>query len=146
MTAGRAFRGGTCRLGHSIFEVVQENKEKQNKIERLKSQKARQAHQKKLEAAATVKALGKESSQLSVAQLKTLLAPLKCKGDKAIPTRKADLLTRLMEWESRGGLLVNKDCGAMEDNANDSNSEAIFDPGDQMMPADNEEFLQEATV
>ena len=86
VTAGRAFRGGTCRLGRSVFEVVQENKEKQDKIEQQKSQKARQVHKKKLEAAAAVKALDKESSQLSVAQLKTLLAPLKRKGDKAIPT------------------------------------------------------------
>ena len=71
---------------------MQENKEKQNKIERLKSQKARQAHQKKLEAAAAVKALGKESSQLSVAQLKMLLAPLKRKGDKKSQREKQSYL------------------------------------------------------
>ena len=35
-----------------------------------------------------VKALGKEADALTIAQIKILLAPLKRKGDKALPTKK----------------------------------------------------------
>ena len=37
------------------------------------------------------------------------MAPLKQKNDKALPTRRADLLTRLIEWEGRDGLAVQGD-------------------------------------
>ena len=36
-------------------------------------------------------------------QIKILLAPLKRKDDAVIPSRKADMLIRLTEWEARGG-------------------------------------------
>ena len=62
----------------------------------------------KVQKANEVKALGKTNASLSNEQIKTLLAPLKRKGDAAIPSRKADMLKRLTEWEARGPIIVEE--------------------------------------
>ena len=77
-----------------------------------------------------VKALGKSPDNLTIAQIKTLLAPLKRKGDKALPTKKDELLTRLREWESRDPLAVavaneaEAETEARGDESEDSQNEA----------------------
>ena len=53
-----------------------------------------------------IKSLGKSPDKLTIAQIKILLSPLKRKDDKAIPSKKDELLTRLKEWEGRAPLMV----------------------------------------
>ena len=101
VTAGRCFKSGTCRLGQTVFDVVRENKAKRNAIDAAKSNKDREECIKKAAAAAVIRALGKPNKDLTVNQLKVLLAALKRKGDAAIPSRRAEILLRLSHAESR---------------------------------------------
>ena len=55
-----------------------------------------------------LESLGVSRDKLIISQIKTLLAPLKRQGDKALPTLKVDLQRQLVEWEARGYQLVNK--------------------------------------
>ena len=128
ITAGRCFKAGTVRLGQTVFECVRENKLKQMAIAREKADKADAQMKKKREAATAVRALGKPNSALTSHQLRALLAPLKRKTDKALPSRHAELLTRLTEWERRDGLAVERGCedvldGVAEDEAIESDCE-----------------------
>ena len=59
-------------------------------------------------AAAEVCALGKPVTSLSVTQLKALLAPLKRKDNGTMPTFKADLITKLIAWEGRKEVVIEK--------------------------------------
>ena len=52
-----------------------------------------------------IKTLGKSPDKLTVAQIKVLLALLKCRGNKVLPSNKVDLLTRLTEWEENVSFL-----------------------------------------
>ena len=54
-----------------------------------------------------IKALGKDPSKLTNQQLKILLASLKRDDDK-IPTKKAEMLTCLAEWEACGAMTVEE--------------------------------------
>ena len=55
-----------------------------------------------------MKGLGKLPAQLTIKQLKVLIAPLKRKGDGAMPTAKAALVSKLAELEARGMLTVEE--------------------------------------
>ena len=55
-----------------------------------------------------VKVLGELSAQLTIKQLKVLIAPLKRKGDGAMPTAKAALVSKLAELEAQGMLSVEE--------------------------------------
>ena len=138
VTAGRAFKGGTCRLGQTIFDVVKENRDKRTQIDQAKIGKAREVFNKKVAAAATIKALGKPVTDLTVMQLKILLAPLKRKGDTAMPSKRADVLTRLAQWESRGALPVEEELDIvvreeeeliLDEDDNESDFEGDFNRG-----------------
>ena len=60
----------------------------------------------KRDKAAVVKALGKTKEKLTVKELRALYSALKQKTDPKIPTKRADVLTRLTEWERREGTTV----------------------------------------
>ena len=64
--------------------------------------------QSKVAKADEVRALGKSPEKLTIAQLKVLIAPLKRLGDRAIPSKKSELLLRLIECEARGPLSVEE--------------------------------------
>ena len=66
-----------------------------------------------IEKANEIRALGKSPDKLTVAQIKVLLAPLKRRGDKALPSKKIELLTRLKEWEERAPLLEEAEIDAV---------------------------------
>ena len=55
-----------------------------------------------------MKGLGKLPTQLSIKQLKVLITPLKRKGDGAIPTVKAEIVSKLAELEARVMLSVEE--------------------------------------
>ena len=84
--------------------MVRENKAKRRAIDAAKSSKDREKRIAKAAAAAVIRALGKANKDLTVNQLKVLLAALKRKGDAAIPSHRAALLVRLAHAESRAPL------------------------------------------
>ena len=109
ITAGKLFNSGLCRISKTVFDIVNKNKENIKKAAEEKGKAARIALQEKITKANAVRALGIERDKLTNAQLKTLLAPFKREGDAAIPTKKADLLRRLVEWEARGAIAVEEE-------------------------------------
>ena len=105
-TAGKAFSAGLVRIGQTVFDQVTKHSEDMKKKAQEKSRAAQLAMAGMTAKANEVKALGKSPNQLTVAQIKILLAPLKRKGDSALPTKKDELLTRLKEWENRAPLMA----------------------------------------
>ena len=61
-----------------------------------------------LDKANQIRKLNKPNSELTIAQLIILLAAFKSDGDKAVPTKKADLLIRLAQLETRGAVVVGE--------------------------------------
>ena len=61
---------------------------------------------------------------ISMLQLKILLAPPKINTDKAMPIRRAGLLTRLPEWHRRDGVTVEESC---EDELNEVDKEDVIE-------------------
>ena len=103
-SAGKAFSVGLVRIGKTVFDRVTKHTEEMKKAEQKRNEAARLVMADMVKKANEVKALGKEANALTIAQIKVLLAPLKRKGDKALPSKKVDLLARLREWEGRGPL------------------------------------------
>ena len=56
-----------------------------------------------------MQALGLLRDKLTITQLKTRWVPLKQYEEKAVSTKKAELQRRLVEWEARGSLSVDKE-------------------------------------
>ena len=92
-----------------MFDLVNINTTKIKQVAREKGDAARVALLAKLEKAEQIRALGNPISALTIEQLKALLAPLKRQGDPGLPTKKADIVRRLVEWEARGPLLVEEE-------------------------------------
>jgi len=95
--------------------VVRENKAKRSAIDAAKSSKDREKRIAKAAAAAVIRALGKANKDLTVNQLKVLLAALKRKGDAAIPSHRAEILVRLAHAESRAPLAEQAEDDAVVD-------------------------------
>ena len=108
VTAGKLFNAGACRIGKIVFDLVNANAENNRIAAKEKGDAARLVLLQKVDKANTIRALNKPNSQLNNEQLKILCAALKRDGDKAIPTLKADLLSRLREWEARGAVVVEE--------------------------------------
>ena len=92
-----------------MFDLVSQNATNNKQEAEKKGNAARVALLAKVKKANKIKALGKTNASLSNEQVKLLLAPLKRKGDAAIPSRKADILKRLTEWEARGAIIVEEE-------------------------------------
>ena len=105
-TAGKAFSAGLVRIGKTVFDRVTKHTEDAQKEADKKRKAVQLAMAAMISKSNEVKALGKSPDNWTIAQIKTVLAPLKRKGDKALPTKKNELLTRLREWESRDPLAV----------------------------------------
>ena len=101
ITAGRLFKAGSCRIGKTIFDIHKENLSKANAEARKKEKDAKDAYQKARDAADTVIALYPIPTSWSVAQLKTIIAPLKTKNDGAMPTLKKKMLEAYEAWKDR---------------------------------------------
>ena len=109
VSAGKLFNSGVCRIGKTVFDLVSQNATNNKKAAEEKGNAARTVLLAKVKKADEIKALGKPYASLNNEQIKLLLAPLKRKGDLAIPTRKADMLLRLTEWEARGPIVVEEE-------------------------------------
>ena len=92
----------------TVFDVVKENKAKSNAVEAARSNKEREERISKVAAADSIRALGKQYKDLTVVQLKVLLTALKRKGDAAIPSRRADIVSRLTISEHREPLVKKR--------------------------------------
>ena len=97
ITVGKLFNAGLCRIEKTVFDIVSQNKKNIKKATEEKGKAARIALQEKITKANAVWGLGIARDKLTNAQLKILLAPFKRQGDAAIPTKKADMLRRLVE-------------------------------------------------
>ena len=112
-SAGKAFDCGLMRIGKTVFNRVTKNMGdvRQNAADKI--QKERLALVALIAKANEIRSLGKSPDKLTVAQIKVLLAPLKRRGDKALPSKKIELLTRLTEWEERAPLLEEAEIDAV---------------------------------
>ena len=100
---------GLFRIGQTVFDRIAQNTVNTKRIANEKGEAARVLLQTKVTAANELKAMGISRDKLTGAQLKILLAPLKRAGDRAMPTTKKDLYSRLVEWEARGGLSIEEE-------------------------------------
>ena len=107
-SAGKAFSAGLIKVGKTVFDRVNRYTEDSKRIAEEKGEAARVAQREKQAAADILKSKNISRDKLSISQIKTLLAPLKRQGDKALPTLKADLHKRLVEWEARGSQSVDE--------------------------------------
>ena len=71
----------------------------------------------KIEKADKIRQLGKSHERLTVKELQVLIAPLKRDGDSKVPTKKAELIARLREWEARGAVVVEDEVAIVVANA-----------------------------
>jgi len=101
LSVGAIFNLGICRIGKTAFNIVKDNVTHKTNEVQARASKAYNVHLKNIEAAAEVRASGKPYAQLNNVQLKALIVTLKWKGDPAIPSRKAELITTLVSWEGR---------------------------------------------
>ena len=109
ITAGRAFNDGLCHIGKTIFNRVNLYRVDSRRISWEKSDAVRQNMIVLREKTAKIKALNKATDRLTIVQIKVLLAPCKRTGDKALPSKRDELLWLLVEWEARGKLLVEEE-------------------------------------
>ena len=87
-----------CCIDKTTFDLVNENATNQKAAAKEKGDTERTILLAKIAKTDKVKALGKRNTELTIEQLKTLLAPLKWQGGKKMPTRKADMMKHLEEW------------------------------------------------
>ena len=60
----------------------------------------------KVKKVAQIRLLRKSYEKLTIKELQILIASLKRDGDKKVPSKKNELITRLSEWEARGVVVV----------------------------------------
>ena len=107
-SAGKAFSAGLTRIGKTVFDRVNKHTEDSKRIAEEKGDAARVAQRTKQAAADILKSRNISKDKLTISQIKTMLAPLKRTGDKALPTLNADIHKRLVEWEARGSQSVDE--------------------------------------
>ena len=71
----------------------------------------------KIEKADKIRQLGKSQDEITVKELQVLITPLKRDGDLKVPTKKAELIARLREWEARGAVEVEEEVAIVVANA-----------------------------
>ena len=99
-STGKAFSAGLCEIGKTVFDSVNTNTTNTMRLAKEKGDKACLLHASKVAKANEIKALGKSPDKLTILQLKTLLAPLKRTWDKGVPSKKSELLLKLIKWEA----------------------------------------------
>ena len=117
VTAGKLFNAGTCRIGQTVFDLVNKNTNNIKKAAEGKGRAAKAALLDKIQKAATIRQLGKQHESLTVKELLILIAPFKRDGDKKVPSKKAELIARLREWEARGAVEVEEEVAIVVANA-----------------------------
>ena len=88
------------------FDLVNQNAEINRIAAKEKGKATKPVLLEKVEKENQIRELNKPNSQLNNKQLTILVAVIKKDGYKAIPTKKADLLSRLIKWEARGAIMV----------------------------------------
>ena len=126
---GVCWKHRTNRLGKSIFEVVKERQTK-NEIEISTKVFAEEKTYLQLkEEADRLISSGKDLKKMSIKDLRTILKSLKRNGDKALPTKKAQMLELYQDWKDREPPSFEYNCslidGIVNDNENDNNNNDI---------------------
>lgn len=105
------------QIGKTVFDQVMKNTEEVRKAAHKRDKVLRIAMAEKVKVAAQVKTLDLTIDKLTVAQLKIFHVQLKQSGDKALPTKKDNLRTRLVEWDVRGVITVEEEVSQAVDMA-----------------------------
>ena len=101
MSAGNVFLAGTCRLGQDVMAKVQASYEQAQEKERSSLIAAKASDLATRKKGMDILALNLLSTKWNVTQLKSVVHMLKVPGDTAIPTKKADLYARYLQWKTR---------------------------------------------
>ena len=109
ITAGKLFQAGSCRIGKTVFDLVNTNADNIKRAAKEKGEALKVALLEKIRKANKVRELGKPNDKLTIGQLKILLAPLKRTDDKKLPTKKNELIALLVEWGARGAVVVEEE-------------------------------------
>ena len=68
---------------------------------------------------------GKELKKMSIKDLRTILRSLKQKGDKALPTKKSNMLILYDQWKDRKPLTFEYDHGLVAETDDDDDVDII---------------------
>ena len=101
LSASNVFNCGTVRVGQTLLDLHLENLDNHNTEKRRMMEVDRVVWVTNRAAADAITITTPDVSKLSNAKLKILLLPLKLKEDGAMPTKKADMLLKYMEWKDR---------------------------------------------
>ena len=106
---GKVFSAGKVRLGLGILAKVKQSKQAIKKKEREAKEKDFFEHENLVREAELIKEdmrqVNKAPKDLRISQLRPLLRALKCAGDKAIPTIKANMVKCYEQWSERPYLI-----------------------------------------
>jgi len=101
ISAGMCWKHGTNRLGMSIFEVVKERKTKKEIEIAKKVFSEEKTYLQLKEEADRLISSGKDLKKMSIKDLRTILKSFKRNGDKALPTKKSEMLELYEAWKDR---------------------------------------------
>ena len=126
LTAGICWKNNTNRLGQSVFDIAKE-KQLEKKIETANKIKMdEKAYLQLKKQADELLSSGKELKKMSIKDLRTILKSLKEKGDKALPTKKSEMLTLYYEWKDRKPLTFEYDHGLVAESDDDDDDVNII--------------------
>ena len=101
VSVGNVFNCGTVRVGQTLLDLHLENLDNHNTDKRMVMDVGRVVWVANRSIANAIIIATPNVSKLSNAKLKILLLPLKLKEDEAMPTKKANMLLKYMEWKDR---------------------------------------------
>ena len=126
LTAGICWKSDTNRLGKSVFDIAKEKQLKKQIETATKIKMDEKAYLHLKEQAASLLSSGKELNKMSIRDLRTILKSLKRKGDKALPTKKSEMLILYDQWKDRKPLTFEYDHGLVAE-TNDDDDDNIID-------------------
>ena len=126
---------GKFSLGMDVVYHLREKKNKQVRDNQQKAMKVWNAHNDMLLEVQQVRAQNKDTHQLTVAQLKTMVKQFHHNGDEPMPQKKNELITRYDATKDRGEHPLppppaQQDDGKDEDNDDDDNSDVEAEVGE----------------
>ena len=125
LTAGICWKNDTNRIGQSVFDIAKE-KQLQKQVEAAtKIQMDERAYLQLKKQADELLSSGKELKKMSIKDLRTILRSLKQKGDKALPTKKSDMLILYDQWKDRKPLTFEYDHGLVAETDDDDDVDII---------------------
>ena len=120
LTAGICWKNETNRLGKSVFEVAKDNQMKKDIESARKVFIEEKTYLQLKREADTLLSSGKDLKNMSIKELRTILKSLKRNGDKALPTKKAEMIKLYEAWKEREPRSFEYDASLIDEIANDN--------------------------